>query len=964
MSTRGDFHRSALVTRDDVIGTVSTEVAAASVEGIASNEPPRVSGYEILALLGSGGMGAVYEAIELRFDRPVALKVHKAKLDGKHNELWVEAFLAAKIVDPGIVRVHDVGFTLDGQPYYTMDLVAGSELSTIIHEGPLPARRAMEIALDVARALAVAHESGIVHCDLKPRNVLIDVSGHARVLDFGIAHDARSGFRRFAGIFGTPTHMAPEQARSQPVGPATDVHGVGILLYEMLTGGQRPYVGLGAEELVKNVGQADPVPVRDRVASIPGPIASLVDRCLAKDPSQRFANGRALLEALQALVEGRSLDDMFEASPGTARPASPRPAADKPRREQAKKHFRWTWTLRSPPEKLWPLVANTDRFNRAIGLAEVDFVDAAQPDGSSQRTGKMRTLGLNIEWREYPFEWIREREHSVFRSYRAGPISALWNRVRLVPTALGGTELTHELWLMPRGIFGSVAAFMEIGTKMRRNVDRIYRHLDDALVANRAEDPFEGAYVPTPDQRALANDAFRRLQGEGFDRDLLEKLAAYLLSAPSQVLAAMRPYALADAWNVDRASLLELFLHAAHLGVLTIAWDVICPKCLVAHETVGELAGVTRIGTCEACVNTYERDLSASVELVFRPDARIRETERVTYCVGAPALRPHVLLQQVLDPGEVRTLSLRLDQGVYRVVAGQSKTDGDLVASVVGYESRVGVTVSDLSASGRGDGIVVSARPSYVLAGELEVTFRNDTDLEQTVRVEHAEGRGDRVAAVRAITHPTFRDFFGDELIGHGEHLNVSRITFLFLEAEERARVFAELGDVRACEIFEELDRIFREQLLAEEGTDVAAPLGLSVAAFAHPQRAVQAGIGLLRAAQSRMGTAHGSVRVRMAVHEGRCLALTRGARVEYFGETMHRGVSLLEDSRPGSIAISSSVASDRRVASRIHGASLVTSIIESTHGPYQGRRVMLATLPDTRERREQEADSGEPTVR
>ena len=949
MSTPGDFPRSALVARE-VDGTLSTEVAVESSAAVSSAAPPRVSGYQILRPLGSGGMGAVFEAIELRFDRHVALKVHKAKIATEHNELWIEAFLAAKIVDPGIVRVHDVGFTLDGQPYYTMDLVDGSELSTLIHEGPLPPRRTMEIALDVARALAVAHESGIVHCDLKPRNVLIDMSGHARVLDFGIAHDARTGLRRFSGVFGTPSHMAPEQALSMPVGPATDVHGLGILLYEMLTGGQRPYVGLGAEELVHNVGHVDPVPLRERLASTPEPIAAVVERCLAKNPADRFANGRALLEGLQAVVEGRSIADMFDPSPGPAKPTTQRPPPDKPRREEAKKHFAWTWTLRSPPEKLWPLVANTDRFNRAIGLSEVDFVDAAQPDGSSLRIGKMRTLGLNIEWREYPFEWIREREHSVFRSYRAGPISALWNRVRLVPTANGGTELTHELWLMPRGIFGSVATFMEIGTKMRRNVDRIYRHLDDALVANLAEDPFEGAYVPTPDQRALANDAFRRLQGEGFDRELLERLASYLLAAPSQVLAAMRPYALADEWRVDRASLLELFLHAAHFGVLAIAWDVICPKCLVAHETVGELAGVTRLGTCEACVNTYERDLSASVELVFRPDARIRETERVTYCVGAPALRPHVLLQQVLDPGEVRAVALRLDQGVYRVVAAQATTDGDLVASVVGYESRVNVAVRDLAATARGEGTVVTARPAYVLAGDLEIVFRNHTDIEQTVRVEQAEGRGDRVAAVRAITHPTFRDFFGDELIGYGEHLNVSRITFLFLEAEERERVFAELGDVRACELFEQLDAIFREQLLTEQGTDVAAPLGLSVAAFPHPQRAVQAGIGVLRAARKKMGTAHGAVRVRLAVHEGRCLALTRGARVEYFGETMHRGVSLLEDSRPGCMAISSSVASDRRVASRIHAASLVTSIALSTHGPYQGRRVMLAALADAQQ--------------
>ncbi len=692
MSTRGDFLRSALVTRDDVIGTVSTEVAAPSAEGTLDDEPPRVSGYEILELLGAGGMGAVYEAIELRFDRHVALKVHKAKLDGRNNELWVEAFLAAKIVDPGIVRVHDVGFTLDGQPYYTMDLVAGSELSTLIHEGPLPARRAMEIALDVARALAVAHESGIVHCDLKPRNVLIDVSGHARVLDFGIAHNARTGFRRFAGIFGTPSHMAPEQALGHPIGPATDVHGVGILLYEMLTGGQRPYVGLGAEELVKNVGQAAPVSVRDRVASLPRPIAGLVDRCLAKDPAQRFANGRALLEALQALVEGRSLDDLFEPASATARPPSPRAAIDKPRREQAKKHFSWTWTLRSPPEKLWPLVANTDRFNRAIGLAEVDFVDAAQPDGSSQRTGKMRTLGLNIEWREYPFEWVREREHSVFRSYRAGPISALWNRVRLVPTAERRDRAD------PRAVAHAARDLRQRG-RLHGDRDQDAAQRRPHLPAPRRgaggqpapRIPSKGPTCPRPISARWPTTPSAGLQGEGFDRGLLEKVAAYLLAAPSQVLAAMRPYALADEWNVDRAALLELFLHAAHLGVLTIAWDVICPKCLVAHESVGALAGVTRHRHLRG-VREHLRARSVGVGGAGLPPRRAHPRDGAGHLLrrraGLAAARGDAAGARAgRGPrGGGAARSGRLPGGRWR----RRSTDGDLVASAVGYESRVG----------------------------------------------------------------------------------------------------------------------------------------------------------------------------------------------------------------------------------------------------------------------------------
>ncbi len=217
---------------------------------------------------------------------------------------------------------------------------------------------------------------------------------------------------------------------------------------------------------------------------------------------------------------------------------------------------------------------------------------------------------------------------------------------------------------------------------------------------------------------------------------------------------------------------------------------------------------------------------------------------------------------------------------------------------------------------------------------------------------------------MRAITHPTFRDFFGDELIGHGEHLNVSRITFLFVEAEERARVFAELGDVRACELFEELDVIFRAQLDAEEGTDVAAPLGLSVAAFSHPQRAVQAGIGLLRARGAQRMVRDGAGLGAGAA--GGARGALPGAHPRRAGGVLRRdactaGCRCSRTLARAAIAISASVASDRRVASRIHGASLVSSIIASTHGPYQGRRVMLAALPGTRER---DVQSSQPTAR
>ena len=345
-------------------------------------------------------------------------------------------------------------------------------------------------------------------------------------------------------------------------------------------------------------------------------------------------------------------------------------------------------------------------------------------------------------------------------------------------------------------MIGQVAAFVE-ANKLGQSLDRFYKHLDSVIRAGGHADPFEPPHAASPEQRRTVSDVCARLHGEGFDPAIVEKLAMHLLAAPDGVIGTLRPYELADAWGADRAQVLDVMMHAAHEGLLEAAWDVVCPRCMLAHESLRELAQVTRVGTCKACASSFERDLRESVELVFAPHPSIRPLERATYCAGAPALRPHVLAQQVLDPGEERSITLVLPRGTYRIAGSTAKVTAELVSSAVGFETTVTASAS---------GERIEGRPSIVQAGRVTVILRNETEHEETMRIEIPGARVDGVSASTAMTHPSFRELFSGQLLAHGEHVRVSQLAFLFVELIGREALFERLGDAAACAELTRLD--------------------------------------------------------------------------------------------------------------------------------------------------------------
>ena len=225
-----------------------------------------------------------------------------------------EARAAGALNHPNVVTVHDVG-THEGAPYLVTELLSGKTLRERLQEGRLPLRKAVEIAVQIARGLSAAHDKGIVHRDLKPANVFLTQDGRVKILDFGLAHVTESLAIDLAGrraeperltavgsLLGTIAYMSPEQARQQDVDARSDVFALGTVLYEML-GGRRPFVGVTPADTLAPILHADPPPIEAGERALPPSLDRIVRRCLEKEAAERFQSARDVGFALEALSE-------------------------------------------------------------------------------------------------------------------------------------------------------------------------------------------------------------------------------------------------------------------------------------------------------------------------------------------------------------------------------------------------------------------------------------------------------------------------------------------------------------------------------------------------------------------------------------------------------------------------------------------------------------------------------------
>ena len=315
-----------------MIPSVASEYCGLAAEqDVAAQPPHRFGPYEVVALLGTGGMGEVYRARDPRLNRDVAVKVlARAGVEAaRQQRLLDEAQAASALNHPNIITVYDVG-THDGTPFIVSELIEGRSLREIMARAPLSVRELLDLGVQMADGLAAAHQAGIVHRDFKPENVMVTRDGRVKILDFGLAlvgmrdgvsaPDVDVTLTASVMIVGTVPYMSPEQARGATVDYRTDQFSMGLTLYELVTG-RRAFSAETSAQILAAILDDEPEPIGTLNARVPAPVRWVIERCLVKDARQRYDATADLARELRTLR-----DRVAEYTPSTERavPQAPR----------------------------------------------------------------------------------------------------------------------------------------------------------------------------------------------------------------------------------------------------------------------------------------------------------------------------------------------------------------------------------------------------------------------------------------------------------------------------------------------------------------------------------------------------------------------------------------------------------------------------------------------------------------
>lgn len=617
-----------------------------------------------------------------------------------------------------------------------------------------------------------------------------------------------------------------------------------------------------------------------------------------------------------------------------SRPAFPMPALPA-------QVYRWTLELRASPAALWPLVSNTDRFNRDCGYPPVKLVPPA-PDRPGRITNarrlRARAFGFTIEWEEQAFEWIEPVRFRVRREYFRGPVARMEVHCELSPRIDRGTTLVYEMRVTPANRLGRLALPLAVGRRVHAITERVFRRYDEAALAGERLSPLARPPSLASGGAARLAAIARQLAGEsGAAAGSVNRLIDHIAQADDLAAGRMRPYALAAHWRTDRRGTLELFLRATRAGLLDFSWDLVCPHCRGAKAHQSTLANLAPAAHCDTCNVDFTANFDQSVELTFSPNPAIRSVPRVAYCVGGPQVTPHIVAQQLVPPGTTSTLRLALTPGRYRVrLPGLAEQHAFHVAAGGDAAVRLDLVAKPL------------VEPTIAPAGELLLV--NPPGPARLAIVEHLEWSDQSATAAEVTSLQLFRDLFSAEVLRRGERISVGSLTIVFTDLKNSTSLYQEIGDAPAFgRVLTHFDIL--KAAVADEGGAIVKTMGdaimavfprpvAAVRAMARAQRQLARPADFANSASAPSGAIPRPLALKVSVHCGPCLAINQNDRLDYFGSTVNFAARLCGLSTGRDLILSSAARADTEVT-----ALLASSPAPLTAAP---ERVTVRGFGDT----------------
>lgn len=544
--------------------------------------------------------------------------------------------------------------------------------------------------------------------------------------------------------------------------------------------------------------------------------------------------------------------------------------------------------LAAPPERVWPFLAETDRFNRIIGMHEVSYrpIEGGAGGGGARFVAETRAGGFKLVYEEFPFEWTHQRAFGVHRRMRGGPIESYTWRVTLdEPRAVngdaaaqgpgleGGTRLGVRFEIVPRTWALRPVAWLN-ARRFAAKVEELGA-LVDAHVLEGAPSPYMKPVSPS--DPALVQAALERLRKD-VRPELVSKLGQLVRGGADADVVRIRPFALADTWKEDRREVLRALLHAVPAGLVEMRWGIICPSCLTASQQVRGLEEITAEGHCQLCDITFGLDLDRSVEATFLPHPSVRRVPEGMFCIGGPARTPHVLVQALVESNAAKTLAAPLESGRYRLFAR-----GGAAATLEVDEA--GAATVDASIE---EGRIAPARLHVHPGGELRVS--NHLADARHAKIERLDFASTAATAHVVSTLPEFRTIFSSDLLKRGTPLKVARTAVLFSDLTGSTALYTRVGDAAAFRLVDDHFDVIRAVVAEHDGVLVKTMGDAVMATFVDATACARAAVAaLVRFESFRAREKHGSlVGLKVGMYAGACYVVTANGALDYFGQTVN----------------------------------------------------------------------------
>jgi adenylate cyclase len=569
-----------------------------------------------------------------------------------------------------------------------------------------------------------------------------------------------------------------------------------------------------------------------------------------------------------------------------------------------------------PIELVWDLLSQTDQLNRSIGLSSIQV---GPPEFTSQglfHNTRMKVLGLvNVEWKEAPFEWVRLRYYQVRRQYSSGPIRSFVGGVELTetynPDGTTGTTVRLNGEFTPASVLGLIAISTYAVRSMRLTLNYLNNYMahyqnNELQKEQRILTP---VHSPSKRERDQLHQLFMQLRELYSNEQAAGLLYRHLLERGDHEVVDMRPYAMADQWGIRRDEALKLFLYSTKIGILNLSWNLICPNCRVPKEQASSLVQLNNEIHCDFCGVDYKSNFDRYVELIFTIQPSIRPAEKNVFCVGGPAVTPHVYVQKQIAVGE--QVIIHLDP-IHEQMRLRVLRDNRVVMLKQHFPH-------DVEEHSKYSSVETDEPPILVFndgwnqdeidfsGTQFTVQCRNESESPIVVVLEKSSWDDMTVTAAKVTSMKEFRHMFSSEVLAPGNQVGVENVAFLFTDLLGSTVFYEEVGDAQA---YGQVRRHFEFMLhwIEHHGGALVKTIGDAVmAVFESPEQAVQAAFDI----QARVHEFNANslpldpIVIKIGIHFGHAIAVNSNGVLDYFGRNVNIAARVQSLSKGGDVILS-----------------------------------------------------------